>query len=179
MTSGNLSAPSASSNRGLGCPRDFGFQIGRWRVTHKRLRVRLAGPEDWETFSGTSVTRPVLGGAGNIEDNVLDISSGTCRVIAIRSCDTAAKSWAIWWLDDRSPSALDVPVIASFADGVGKFLAVDTSGDTPVHVCFLWLRTDTSAPRWEQAKSVDGGETGETNRTMDFERDEEAPCLQV
>lgn len=159
--------------------RDFDFQIGSWRVTHKRLRVRLVGSDDWETFSGTSVMRPVLGGAGNIEDNVLHISTGTYRAIAVRSYDPAKKTWAIWWLDDRSPHTLDVPVIGSFADGVGTFLAVDNSGNTPVHVRFLWLHTDTSSPRWEQAMSVDGGETWETNWTMDFERDEEAPGLKV
>ena len=55
-------------------------------------------------------------------------------------------------------------------DGVGTFTAVDTSGDRPVHVRFLWLKTDTPTPRWEQAMSIDGGETWETNWTMDFER---------
>jgi len=159
--------------------RDFDFQIGSWRVTHKRLRVRFVGSDDWETFSGTSVMRPVLGGAGNIEDNVLHISTGTYRAIALRSYDPAKKTWAIWWLDDRSPHTLVVPVIGSFADGVGTFLAVDTSGDTPVHFRFLWLHTDTSMPRWVQALSVDGGETWETNWTMDFERDEEAPGLKA
>jgi hypothetical protein len=149
---------------------DFDFQIGSWRVTHRRLRERLVGSTDWETFTGTSTMRPVLGGSGNIEDNVLHISTGTYRAIAIRSFDPALKTWAIWWLDHRNPHALDVPVIGRFVDGVGTFMAVDTSGDRPVHVRFLWLQTNTSAPRWEQAMSVDGGETWETNWTMDFER---------
>ncbi len=159
--------------------KDFDFQIGSWRVTHKRLRERLVGSSDWETFEGTSVMRPVLGGAGNVEDNVLHISTGTYRAIAIRSYDPVQKTWAIWWLDDRNPHALDVPVIGSFEDGAGTFLAVDTSGDRPVHVRFLWLHTDTPTPRWEQAMSVDGGETWETNWTMDFERAEDAPVLKA
>lgn len=155
---------------------DFDFQIGSWRVTHRRLRERLVGSSDWETFSGTSTMRTVLGGAGNIEDNVLHISTGTYRAIAIRSYDPAGKTWAIWWLDGRNPHALDVPVIGRFADGVGTFEAVDTSGARPVHVRFLWLKTNTSAPRWEQAMSADGGETWETNWTMDFERADETPA---
>jgi hypothetical protein len=159
--------------------KDFDFQVGGWRVTHKRLRERLVGSCDWETFPGTSTMRPVLGGAGNVEDNVLHISTGTYRAIAIRSYDPVRKTWAIWWLDDRNPHVLDVPVIGSFLDGVGTFLAVDASGDRPVHVRFLWLNTDTPAPRWEQAMSVDGGETWETNWTMDFERTEDAPVLEA
>jgi len=39
-----------------------------------------------------------------------------------------------------------------------------------VLVRFLWLRTLTRAPRWEQAVSPDGGATWETNWTMDFTR---------
>jgi hypothetical protein len=56
---------------------------------------------------------------------------------------------------------------------------VDTSGDRPVHVRFLWLHTDTPIPRWEQAMSVDGGETWETNWTMDFERAEDTLVLKA
>lgn len=153
---------------------DFDFQIGSWSVTHRRLRERFAGSSDWETFSGTSTMRLVLGGAGNIEDNVLHISTGTYRAIAIRSYDAVKRTWAIWWLDDRNPHALDVPVIGSFVDGVGTFEAVDETDDRSVHVRFLWLRTDTSSPRWEQAMSIDGGVTWETNWTMDFVRAEDA-----
>lgn len=58
---------------------DFDFQIGSWRVTHRRLRERLVGSTDWEIFTGTSTMRPVLGGSGNIEDNILHISTGTYR----------------------------------------------------------------------------------------------------
>ena len=45
---------------------DFDFQIGRWRVAHRRLKARLADCHDWEAFEGTSEMRPVLGGNGNV-----------------------------------------------------------------------------------------------------------------
>jgi hypothetical protein len=63
-----------------------------------------------------------------------------------------------------------VPVVGRFEAGVGTFLAQDSHKDIPVTVRFLWLRTDTDTPRWEQAMSTDGGVTWETNWTMDFER---------
>jgi hypothetical protein len=151
------------------CP-DFDFQQGRWRVRHRRLKVRLAGCTDWEEFDGTCEQRPILGGNGNVEDNLLHISTGSYRAIALRSYDPASGNWAIWWLDGRAPHTLDIPVIGRFADGVGSFYAKDVLDGAPVRMRFLWLRTDTASPRWEQALSADGGTTWETNWTMDFER---------
>ena len=58
---------------------------------HRRLATRLAGADDWEEFAGTSETRPVLGGNGNVEDNVLHIASGSYRAIAVRSYDAAQR----------------------------------------------------------------------------------------
>lgn len=149
---------------------DFDFQIGSWQVRHRRLKERLAGSDAWEEFDGTSDMRPILGGDGNVEDNVLHIPGGTYRAIALRSFDPAANSWAIWWLDARSPHALDVPVIGRFEDGVGQFYADDTLDARPIRLRFIWSRTDTQSPRWEQAMSADGGQTWEVNWTMDFTR---------
>lgn len=148
----------------------FDFEIGRWTVQHRRLRERLVGCRDWEAFSGTSETRLVLGGFGNIEDNVLNGPAGMIRAIAVRSWDPASRSWAIWWLSSSDPHQMDVPVIGGFTDGIGTFLARDTVHEKPVLVRFLWLETGTPTPRWEQAMSADGGVTWETNWTMEFER---------
>jgi len=149
---------------------DFDFQIGSWQVRHRRLKERLANCTEWEEFDGTSDMRPILGGNGNVEDNLLHIPGGTYRAIALRSYDPAQGIWAIWWLDARSPHALDVPVIGRFEDGVGHFYADDTLDGQPIRLRFIWSRTDTSTPRWEQAMSADGGESWEVNWTMDFTR---------
>lgn len=149
---------------------DFDFQIGSWQVRHRRLKERLAGCTEWEEFDRTSDMRPILGGNGNVEDNFLNIFNGSYRAIALRSFDPAQGSWAIWWLDSRSPHSLDVPVIGRFEDGVGHFYADDMLGDQPIRLRFIWSRTDTASPRWEQAMSDDGGESWEVNWTMDFLR---------
>ena len=150
--------------------RDFDFEFGKWRVTHRRLKQRLVGCEEWETFQGRSETQGVLGGNGNIEDNLLEFPSGPYRAIAIRSFDLASQKWAIWWLSSADPHRLDVPVIGRVEGGVGSFFAQDSYEGRPVTVRFLWLQTETPRPRWEQAMSIDGGATWETNWTMDFER---------
>lgn len=149
---------------------EFDFQQGCWRVKHRRLKNRLAACTEWEQFAGTCEQRPILGGNGNIEDNLLHLATGDYRAIALRSYDPVARTWAIWWLDGRSPHSLETPVIGRFTSGVGSFYADDIIGGRPVRLRFLWLATDTSTPRWEQAMSADAGETWETNWTMDFAR---------
>ena len=149
---------------------DFDFEFGSWRVSHRRLTERLTGCDSWQTFGGTADVRPVLGGHANVEDNVLAFPSGSYRALALRSFDPASRTWAIWWLSSADPHRLDVPVIGRFEQGVGSFYADDTLRGVPIKVRFLWLRTDTATPRWEQAMSANGGQSWETNWTMDFER---------
>jgi hypothetical protein len=149
---------------------DFDFEFGQWRVSHRRLKERLVKCDDWEEFKGISETRAVLGGSGNIEDNLLEFPSGPYRAIAVRAFDVTAQTWAIWWLSANNPHQLDVPVVGTFEDGIGSFFAEDALNGEPILVRFLWLRTNTESPRWEQAMSRDGGRTWETNWTMDFEK---------
>lgn len=149
---------------------DFDFLIGDWRVSHRRLKRRLAGDQDWETFSGESSTRKILGGLGNLEDNWIDLPGGAYRAIALRSFDPQTARWAIWWLDARAPHHLDVPVIGNFENGVGAFFAEDRLDGRPIRVRFLWTQTKTPAPQWEQAFSADGGMSWETNWVMAFSR---------
>lgn len=149
---------------------DFDFEIGDWRVRHRRLKARLCGCSDWEAFDGTADMRTILGGQGNVEDNRLHFPGGDIRAIALRSFDPETQSWAIWWLSQAAPHRLDVPVVGRFEDGVGTFYADDVLDGRPVRVRFLWLRTGTPSPRWEQAMSDDGGQSWETNWTMDFTR---------
>jgi hypothetical protein len=149
---------------------DFDFEIGDWRVAHRRLNGRLVGSADWEEFSGTCSMRTILGGHGNVEDNVINLPTGSYRAVALRSFDPSARTWAIWWLDGRSPHRLDVPVIGTFQNGVGTFYADDTLDGRPIRVRFTWSETHGDAPVWEQAFSADAGRTWETNWIMRFTR---------
>lgn len=155
---------------GIEISTDFDFELGSWQVRHRRLKERLANCDEWEEFGGTAQVHAVLGGNGNIEDNVLEFPGGPYRAVAVRSYDPASRSWAIWWLSSNAPHTLDVPVIGRFENGTGSFYASDMHLGTPVRVRFLWLRTHTDSPRWEQAMSRDGGMSWETNWTMDFHR---------
>jgi hypothetical protein len=105
-----------------------------------------------------------------MDDNVLNLPGGAYRAVTLRSFDLQTQTWAIWWLDGRTPHALDVPMIGAFRDGVGTFHADDTLAGRPIRVRFLWTRTCEDAPQWEQAFSADGGESWETNWVMQFNR---------
>jgi hypothetical protein len=151
-------------------PRDFDFAVGDWRVKHRRLKDRLAGSDHWVEFDGLMSTHRILGGFGNVEDNVLQLPEGTYRAAAMRSFNAGTGEWSIWWLDGRFPGRMDVPVVGQFTDGIGTFYANDTLDGVPIQVRFIWLTRDASHPRWEQAFSADGGATWETNWIMEFSR---------
>ena len=149
--------------------RDFDFLFGKWSVRHRRLKSRLTGCTEWETFSGTSEARPILGGVGNIDDNVLELPAGTYTAASIRVFDPDKKQWSIWWLDSRTAN-MDTPVRGSFVSRVGTFYAVDELRGKPVKVRFLWSHITGNSAKWEQAFSPDGGANWETNWTMEFAR---------
>ena len=120
-TSGNgVATPTAERPSAVN---DFDFYIGKWRVHHRRLKERLAGSTEWQEFEGTSEAWPILDGAGNIDDNVLELPDGTYRAISLRSFDPESQQWSIWWLDARNPKGpLDPPVVGGFSDGIGTLL---------------------------------------------------------
>jgi hypothetical protein len=148
---------------------DFDFFIGNWRVHHRRLKERLANSHEWVEFDGTSNAQKILGGLGNMDDNVLNFPGGTYRAVTFRTYDPAKKLWSIWWIDSRHPGPLDPPVIGRFENGVGTFYADDTFNGKPIRVRYLWTNLSPT-PRWEQAFSEDEGKTWETNWIMDFSR---------
>jgi hypothetical protein len=151
-------------------PTDFDFVLGDWLVRHRRLDERLVDCRRWTEFDGEMSTRRILGGFGNIEDNLLRFPAGEYRAVALRVYDPSTAQWSIWWLDGRSPDRIDVPVRGRFAHGVGTFFAEDTLAGQPIRIRFVWTRVDVDTLRWEQAFSADAGGTWETNWTMDFHR---------
>ena len=146
---------------------DFDFLIGSWRVHHYRLKERLADNHEWIEFEGTCAMQKILGGAGNMDENVLNFPGDAFRAVSLRTYDPTKKQWSIWWIDGRNPSHLDPPVLGGFKNGIGTFYAKDTFKGKPISIRFLWTNL-TTEPHWEQAFSDDGGKTWETNWIMEF-----------
>jgi hypothetical protein len=151
---------------------DLDFFVGRWRVHHRRLKERLANSHEWIEFEGTTVTQKLMGGYGNVDDNVLEYPDGVYRAMTLRSYDPMSRQWSIWWLDSRSPKGpLDPPLQGGFQNGVGTFYADDKFNGKPIRVRFIWSRITSKSCHWEQAFSSDQGATWETNWEMDFTRE--------
>jgi hypothetical protein len=148
----------------------FDFFIGDWQVEHRRLRRRLVGDSEWLTFGGRTSTRKILGGLGNIDENVVDLPGGAYEAVSLRLFQPADGQWSIWWIDGREP-ALTAPVHGHFdAAGIGTFFGDDDFEGRPIRVRFVWSCITDQTAQWEQAFSADGGDHWETNWVMRFER---------
>jgi hypothetical protein len=151
-------------------PDDWAFLEGLWDVRHRRLEKRLAGSKDWVNFDGTLHNRAVMGGAGNVSDNVMSYPSEPFRGVGIRSYDAATKQWLSWWLDGRNPATIGPPVRGSFSDGVGTFTGADTHDGREILARVRWSRLTARSAHWEQAFSADGGRSWEVNWTSSLTR---------
>jgi hypothetical protein len=149
---------------------DFDFLVGRWRVSHRRLVGRLVGSTNWQEFDGECSMQKVLGGQANVDDNILNVPSGTYHAMTLRVFDPAQRTWSIFWLDSRFPTTLGTPVVGGFEGNRGVFYSDDMLDGHPVRTRFLWFVDNSKLCRWEQALSADEGKTWETNWYMRFER---------
>lgn len=149
---------------------DFDFLIGDWTVTNERLRARLVGSTEWETFTAFSHIEKVMQApdgtfGGNLDQMTVPERGFTGMTLRLYNPETGL--WSIYWSDTKS-YRLFPPTIGRFEDGRGIFYGDDVEGGVPVRVRFLW--TGGEEPRWEQAMSRDSGETWEVNWVMRFGR---------
>lgn len=151
-------------------PGDFDFLVGHWNVRHRRLRARLAGSDAWDAFNGTLHNWPVLGGFGNVGDNLMDVPGAPLRGMGIRAWNAAERHWLSWWLDGREPTRIGAPLRGGFEAGVGRFFGEDQHDGRAIRTRVIWSRITPRSARWEQAASTDGGRSWETNWVSDFER---------
>jgi hypothetical protein len=173
----NHALPIAKEQKDMSIPNTeahhFDFFFGKWRVHHRRLENRLAGSTEWIEFDGTAEAMPLMGGYGNVDDNVINLPEGAYRAVTLRALDPSARQRSIWWLDGRSTSdTLDPPVRGGFSNGVGTFYANDSFNGKPIRVRYLWSQVTPKSCHWEQAFSPNAGKTWETNWKMHFTRAE-------
>lgn len=144
-------------------PRDWDFLVGTWQIHNRRLKQRLVGSTQWEEFDNSLVNRTVLGGFGNVGDNVFHAPGGAYTGVSLRTYDQNTSQWASWWLDGRKPSQITAPTRGSFKDGVGTLVGDDVFEGKPIKIRSQWSRITPASAHWEQAASRDGGVTWETN----------------
>ncbi|MER5198980.1 hypothetical protein ACWD3J_36270 [Streptomyces sp. NPDC002755] len=173
-------------------PHDFDFLHGAWEVHHRRRTEFLDPDSDWEEFPSTARCRPLFDGAANIDE--IDMPHLGTKGLTLRLFDPASGRWSLNWSSSRS-GRLFPPMIGGFADtdtdtdahadadadagerrggrrDRGVFYGDDTHDGKDVRARFVWSGVCDTSARWEQAFSLDGGETWLTNWVMDFTRPE-------
>lgn len=148
---------------------DFDFFIGRWKGHNRRLRERLKNCDEWEEFEGTSVAWKILGGIGNMDEVTFHRETGYAQGVTLRLFDPQTQEWSIYWASSAG-GMLEVPMIGKFRDGRGEFYAQEVFENQHIFSRFIWSAITENSCRWEQAFSIDGGKTWETNWIADFTR---------
>jgi hypothetical protein len=151
---------------------DFDFEIGTWKIHLKRLEKRLAGSTTWIEFDGTSVTRKVWDGRAQLEEFETDSpGGGHIEGLTLRLYDPQTHQWSLYWATSKS-GAIGPPTIGEFKNGRGEFFDTEPSGPNgrAILVRFIWSKTDTNTPHFEQSFSDDGGKTWEVNWITDQTR---------
>jgi hypothetical protein len=149
---------------------DFDFVVGTWKVKNRVLDGWLKGSTTWYEFDATAHERPIWGGHGIVEEWDGTSPKRHIQGLAVRLYDPASRHWSIWWADRSLGTLLLPPVVGTFKDGRGEFFCDETFDGKPSRTRVTWIKLTKDALRWEQAYSLDGGKTWETNWIMNFTR---------
>jgi hypothetical protein len=153
---------------------DFDFEFGTWR-THLRLLVApLTGSNEWVEYEGISVVSPVLDGRANLVELGVEGPAGRIEGLSLRLYDPEARQWSLNFSNVRT-GRLSAPVIGHFAEGRGEFYGQERIGGRTVLVRFVISGITPTSARFEQAFSVDGGQTWEVNWIAIDTKIEEGP----
>ncbi len=148
---------------------DFDFELGSWKIHLKRRLHPLTGSNAWVEFDGTSVTRKVWSGRAQIEEFETDGPAGHIEGLTLRTYNPQTHEWRLYWANSKDGNVV-VPQIGQFKNGQGEFYAQDTLDGKSIFVRFIWSKTDSNVPHFEQSFSDDGGKTWEVNWITDQTR---------
>ena len=141
---------------------DFDFEIGTWKTHLSRLDRPLSGSAKWLTYEGTSVVRKIWDGKANLVELVADGPAGHLEVLSLRLYNPESRQWSLHSASSRT-GVLSVPTIGQFINGRGEFYDQELFNGRAILVRNVWSDITPVSCRFEQAFSVDGGRTWETN----------------
>ena len=171
QSSSDASKASAPQTRALrDGQHDFDFELGSWKIHLKRLVHPLTGSTTWVEFDGTSVTRKVWDGRSQLEEFETDSATGGhIEGLTLRLYNPESHQWSLYWATSKT-GTLAVPTIGEFKNGHGEFYDHEPINGRMVLVRFIWSKTGTDRPHFEQSFSEDGGKTWEVNWITDETR---------
>jgi hypothetical protein len=151
---------------------DFDFEVGTWKAHVRKLLHPLTGSSEWDDLDGTVVTRslPMLEGWNESE---MRVDSPTTHqhieILAVRLYNPTSHQWSIYGSSVKT-GTFDPPQIGQFDNRRGEFYAQDTLQGRATYIRYLWQNLSPATTHFEQAFSVDGGKTWETNWIYDGTR---------
>lgn len=151
---------------------DFDFWLHTWDVHNRRKKVNslYEDPEDnqqaeWEEFSGVAgMGATYCDGRVTIDHFEATFPSGALvKGVNVRTFDSETGLWSMLWFDNRQPADFE-PLVGGFAEGVGTFNSfIITQDGRRVLVRFLLDNFTEESLRWQQAFSLDDGQTWDVN----------------
>jgi hypothetical protein len=148
---------------------DFDYLIGSWKIHLKRLVNPLTGSNKWVEFDGTVICQKIWDGRGELEQ--FDVDSPEKHIVihglTIRLYNSSTHQWHIYWSNADRGMIDWPPVEGHFTNGRGEFYDQEDHNGRPILVRYVWTRTNTSSPHFEQSYSADWGKTWEVNWITD------------
>lgn len=157
-------SPSSGSSQN-----DFDFLVGSWKIRNRKLKTRLKGEDEWTEFEASGEMRKILLGLGNIDNFITTVDEKPFEGMSLRLFNPGSRLWSIYWSSSNT-GVLEVPVVGSFENKIGRFHTKDVFEGKEILVVFQWDVADPDKPVWSQAFSADEGKTWEWNWYMYFSR---------
>ncbi len=141
---------------------DFDFLIGKWKLSHERLKSRFTNSNEWEELETIVECFKILAGTGNEDVGRAVFDGKPWEGRTIRLFNPKTRLWSLHWVASNV-GVMDPPVVGSFDNGIGHFFTKDIFNGKPIIMMFRWDARDKEHPIWSQAFSPDNGKTWEWN----------------
>jgi hypothetical protein len=146
---------------------DFDFFTGSWDVVNKWRRSFLDPGSDWEEFPGVTHASRLFDGAANFDE--ITFPTKGFSGLTLRLYNPESGDWSLYWASKRTGTLMP-PVAGRFTGGRGEFYGDDVYEGKDVRARYIWSDITPRSAHWEQAFSVDDGQTWLTNWIMDCTR---------
>jgi hypothetical protein len=154
--------PASATAQARDGAHDFDFEIGRWKTELRRLGKPLTGSSEWVRYSGTTTVTKVWDGKANLVELDVEGPAGRLQALSLRLYNPETREWTLNF-SNAAGGVLGVPSVGAFRGGRGEFYSHEPFGNRTVLVRFVISDIKADSVRFEQAFSVDGGRSWETN----------------
>jgi hypothetical protein len=141
---------------------DFDWQLGNWNVRMSRLEQPLTTAKTWTHLDGTVRVHKIWNGRANLAEIDARGPSGHLQFLSLRLFNPQTRQWSLNFASSNS-GIMSQPMVGEFKHGRGDFYDQELFNGRAILVRFSFLGITSESGRDEQAFSLDGGRTWQTN----------------